>query len=222
MKLTWGHSVAEFIADRIFPLFCVGCDTEGVWVCNPCEQKLTFSIPIWNAALAPLQGLTSVYTYDQKIVADIIKALKYDYASTTMRWIDPAIGKWLDEGGAGLFEPGSVLVPVPLHKRRFAQRGFNQAELMAKSLSQHLELPVASLLTRNRRTKPQAQKNRLERLTAVKEAFLINEAVRINKQNRVILIDDVSTTGATLAACAQTLKGAGFKKVYGLCFAREI
>ncbi len=222
MKHTWGRDIIDFIADRIFPIFCVGCEFEGLWVCQSCEDKLTFSIPIWNNALSPLEGLASVYTYDQKVVAEIIKMLKYKYASTTMRWIEPVVGKWLDEGGAGLFERGAILVPVPLHKSRFVRRGFNQAELIASTLAAHLDTPVVPLLRRRQRTTPQAQKNRLERLSAVKNAFSLADTSTVSKQTPVILIDDVATTGATLAACAQTLQKEGYQKIYGFCFAREI
>ena len=104
----------------------------------------------------------------------------------------------------------TVLCPVPLHWTRRLQRGFNQSELLAKEMGRHASLPVEHLLKRVRSTGHQAWRGREERLTAVQNAFRVcSESL----PQHVTLVDDLSTTGATLDACAQALKKAGVRRV---------
>lgn len=118
--------------------------------------------------------------------------------------------------------PGQVLVPVPLHNKRMRERGYNQSALLARELGKLAGLPVAdSCLVRTRLTPPQAKTaNVTERRHNVDKAFACRTGEMLDKQ--VILIDDVSTSGSTLGACAAALKEAGAKSVWGLTLAREI
>jgi ComF family protein len=113
-----------------------------------------------------------------------------------------------------------VVVPVPLHRQRERERGYNQAELVAKPLARKLGLPYrAVLLTR---TKPRPDKHILsldERWESVRGAFATRPGSKVDNL-RVLLVDDVMTTGATLDACAKALRGAGAKSVIGLTVAR--
>ena len=113
-----------------------------------------------------------------------------------------------------------VVVPVPLHRQRQRERGYNQAELIAKPLARKLGLPYrAVLLTR---TKPRPDKHILsleERWDSVRGAFATRPGSKVDNL-RVLLVDDVMTTGATLDACAKALRGAGAKSVIGLTVAR--
>jgi ComF family protein len=116
---------------------------------------------------------------------------------------------------------GDVIVPVPLHRKRLRQRGYNQASLLAKELSVLGSLPVAEdALIRVRDAIPQARaRSALERRQNVKGAFACRQGL---EGKQVLLIDDVCTTGATLDACATALKAAGAGSVWGLTVAREI
>src|SRR5258706_1955415 len=113
-----------------------------------------------------------------------------------------------------------VVVPVPLHRQRERERGYNQAELVAKPLACRLGLPYrAALLTR---IKPRPDKHILtfeERWDSVRGAFATRPGSKVDNL-RVLLVDDVMTTGATLDACAKALRGAGAKSVIGLTVAR--
>jgi competence protein ComFC len=113
-----------------------------------------------------------------------------------------------------------IVVPVPLHRQRRRERGYNQAELVAKPLARKLGLPYrAVLLTR---TKPRPDKHILsleERWDSVRGAFATRPGSKVDNL-RVLLVDDVMTTGATLDACAKALRGAGAKSVIGLTVAR--
>lgn len=111
-----------------------------------------------------------------------------------------------------------VLVPVPIHKHKRLQRGYNQAEILAKELGKKLELPVLSeLLIREKKTLPQKQLSDRERLLNLAEAFSFSVKERSKykkKLQRVLLVDDIYTTGSTIDACAKTLRKNGIEEVY--------
>ncbi|MFN8585710.1 MAG: ComF family protein [Dehalococcoidia bacterium] len=110
-----------------------------------------------------------------------------------------------------------AVVPVPLHRGRQRQRGYNQAALIAKTVARRLDCPLAAgLLRRSRATAPQAGLPAAERATNLRDAFEAHDAV-----GEVLLIDDVTTTGATFEAAARALKHAGANGVYALAIARE-
>ena len=119
-----------------------------------------------------------------------------------------------------------LLVPIPLHFKRKWQRGFNQAELLAKQISKNTNIPFSNLLKRIKNTPQQAKLSRQERLNNLKGAFEINEKefkkIQIGKKElpTVILIDDIASTLTTLEESAHTLKKAGFKNVWGMVIAR--
>ena len=118
--------------------------------------------------------------------------------------------------------PFDVLMPVPLHPQRLQEREYNQSLLLAHGLSQHLQIPlILSCLLRIKATVPQTSLSRTERLTNLHRAFAIDDANRIQGQ-RILLIDDVFTTGTTLHECAKTLRNAGSGPVYGLTLARML
>ena len=114
-----------------------------------------------------------------------------------------------------------VLVPVPLHSGRLKERGYNQSELLARELSRRIDLPlIGNCLVRTRPAYPQARTtNAKQRWDNVVDAFSCPYRVLTGK--RVLLIDDVTTSGATLDACAAAVKAAGAASVWGLVLARE-
>jgi len=113
-----------------------------------------------------------------------------------------------------------AVTPVPLHWRRQWQRGFNQSELLAKALSRRCGIPVVHALRRVRATSAQAGLSNTRRRQNVTAAFAGRRAARLLKGKRVLLIDDVMTTGSTATACALTLKRAGAARVALLTVAR--
>lgn len=136
------------------------------------------------------------------------------------------LGAWFGERLAGMAAAdcemfaADVVVPVPLHPFRLRERGYNQAELIARPLAKRLGLPLRSYLLV--RTKPRPEKLKLtrrERWETVRGAYAMRETTRIDKV-RVLLVDDVFTTGATLDACARALRQAGAGRVVGLTLAR--
>jgi ComF family protein len=120
-----------------------------------------------------------------------------------------------------------ILIPVPLHGRRLAWRGFNQAELLAQKIATHFNSTLINdILIRSRHALPQMDiKDQNERKENIKTAFAISKKYNFEKNNFlkdkiVILIDDISTTGSTLEECAKTLKPLKPKEIWGLVIAR--
>ena len=114
-----------------------------------------------------------------------------------------------------------MIVPVPLHRSRLRERGYNQAELLARAVGRWIETPVdAGLLARTAGAGSQARSaTREERQANVAGAF---EARRDAQGRSIVVVDDVTTTGATLQACAAALRKAGVRRVWGLTFTREV
>ncbi|MES1255054.1 MAG: phosphoribosyltransferase family protein [Acidobacteriota bacterium] len=120
--------------------------------------------------------------------------------------------------GADVLDGADYLVPVPLHPSRRRQRGFNQAE----DLARHIGLPVLGALRRTRATRPQLDLPAAQRHRNVRRAFALTGRGQHAAGRTVVLIDDVSTTGATLQACAHVLKEAGAAEVRALTAARVV
>jgi ComF family protein len=118
-----------------------------------------------------------------------------------------------------------MIIPVPLHPTRLRERGYNQAHLLAQVCAQAVGVPLnASLLQRRRATQAQAQLRGYERLSNVAEAFCCSSPIATKSlvKRRVVIVDDVCTTGATLEACATPLFAAGASEVWGLVLARPM
>ncbi len=116
-------------------------------------------------------------------------------------------------------EQFDVIVPMPLHWMRRWTRGFNQSELLAREIAQRTALPVRNAMKRSKRTKPQAGLTNAKRRDNVRGAFRVKRPAAV-RGLRVLLVDDVMTTGATASACARALKTAGAKRVALLTVAR--
>lgn len=115
-----------------------------------------------------------------------------------------------------------AIIPVPLHPHRLREREFNQSALLARQVSRHLRIPlILGKLIRNRQTAPQTSLKKKDRLTNLRGAFGVTRPESI-QEKRILLIDDVMTTGTTLHECAKTLRRTGSGPVYGLTLARML
>jgi len=152
------------------------------------------------------------------LMRQTIHQLKYK----NLRALAAPLAKLLNDYLATSPLPGEVLVPVPLHPRRLRERGHNQSLQLAEELSNLISLPVIDdCLIRKHHTPPQARTSSVEeRRSNVTNAFTcVNDRLH---DKQVLLIDDVSTSGATLDACAAALKATGAISVWGLVLAREV
>ncbi|MDR5683094.1 MAG: ComF family protein [Armatimonadota bacterium] len=192
--------------ERIAPPVCQQCGrplrgpADLVFTCIPCRK--------WKRH--PLDCVRAFGVYDG-LLREAIHALKYARRLALAEPLGEMLaGTILGESRLGATD---ALVPVPLHPRREGRRGFNQAEEIARTVSARCGLPVRRLLARRRDTQPQAGLDESERRDNVDGAFAVRGAVR---GLQVLLIDDVVTTGSTLAACARALRTAG---AAGVCAA---
>jgi len=220
--------------DFLFPRWCVGCGREGDFLCYSCQQSLARIMPplcprcgrpqasgILCASCvgwqAEIDGIRSPFRFDGAIRL-AIHQLKY----RSLRALAMPLAKLLQNYLVSNPVPGKVLVPVPLHQKRLRERGYNQSSLLAQELGKLTNLPmVGDCLTRVHHASPQTRASTVdERRSNVANAFSCRDHRLQDKQ--VLLIDDVSTSGATLGACAGVLKAGGVTSVWGLVLAREI
>jgi ComF family protein len=146
--------------------------------------------------------------------------LKYGEVTPLGRWFASLLEQLVKEGATAI--SADVVVPVPLHPSRLRERGYNQAEMIARPLARLLGIPFQSYLLVRTRPRPDKIKlTRRERWDTVRGAYAMHPAAEVDKL-RVLLVDDVLTTGATLDACSRALRGAGAVRVAGLTVARAL
>lgn len=166
-----------------------------------------------------MDGLTAAFEY-RGVVSRLIQKIKYKRVEEIYEVVVEMV---VSLGEFTVLERGSwLVVGVPLHRRRVRERGFNQAELLARALAESFGWEhVEGVLVRRRYTKPQVKLEKSERLENVRGAFKIGgrEAERLVRGRGVVLVDDVWTTGATMRECAKVLKRCGAGEVWGLVVA---
>ena len=226
--------LGEIALNLLFPQRCIGCGKEGDLICSSCHSSLPRVMPplcprcgrpqpsgilcsscvSWRAEI---DGIRSPFRFDG-VMRQAIHQLKY----RNLRTLAAPLAQLLEDYLSTNPIPGEVLVPVPLHRKRLRERGYNQSSLLARELGKLTSLPVENeYLIRQRHAPPQARTLTVkERQSNVADAFVSCDQRLKDKQ--VLLIDDVSTSGATLDACAGALKAAGVTSVWGLVLAREI
>ena len=175
-------------------------------LCEKCLRKR----PYYDELRAP-------YLYEEKIM-EAVQLIKYSGKSYIVKSLGPLLGAfakdWIN------VTKDMIIMPVPLHKKKLKQRGFNQSVLLVKAISPVLEIEMDFFtLIRIRYTGSQAGLSLEQRRKNVKGAFEVRAENNI-KGKSVILVDDVATTGNTMNECARILKKAGSKKVLGLTLAR--
>ena len=232
------HTLNSLIAALLAPQ-CAGCDAildspiDGC-VCRNCWACIRFiTPPVCDGCGDPVarpddycrrcrngertvDRCRSVGEYDGVLRA-LLHALKYDGRISLAQ----PIGVLMRSRGASLLERADFVVPVPLHWMRRYRRGFNQA----RELARETRLPVIDALKRHRHTRPQIELPAERRQANVREAFALRTATKRSgciEGSRIVLVDDVMTTGATLEACAKVLKAAGAVEVCALTAAKVI
>jgi ComF family protein len=154
-----------------------------------------------------------------EVARDLVHALKYGDRLD----IAPTLGRWMANAGRELLDEADALVPVPLHWRRLWARRFNQSAALAGTISRLADMPVVTPLRRVRSTPQQVGLSRSERARNVQGAFRVPAAARAEVAGRrLVLVDDVLTSGATTDACARALLRAGAARVDVLVFARVV
>jgi ComF family protein len=202
------HHTLYTLRDFFLPPRCVSCQVAGTYFCPVCQAAL--SQPAARE-VPPLDGLHTVASY-QGPAQDAVHALKYE-GKRPLAWL-------LAKPMAALLRatgwPITVITAVPMHAAHQAERGYNQAALLAEALAKQMHVPFEEeILIRQRETASQVGLNAQERWQNVAEAFQASDV----RGQVVLVVDDVATTGATLAACASALKKAEASHVFALTFA---
>lgn len=198
--------------DILYPKRCVRCASSGSWVCASCLASCVRVDSLTIGAVPNLTATYAVYAYTDTI-RELVHEFKYRGVFS--------IGKWMAQQIAPLVSQDSysVIVPVPMHRKRRRYRGYNQSEVIGRYLSNFTSIPMRGVLSRTRITSPQYMLNGEERWRNVQGAFVAN--VKLSG-DLVLLVDDVLTTGATLSECAKVLLESGAKDVHGAVFARAL
>ncbi len=214
--------IKDFFIEALMPKECLFCLAKGSYVCQECLKKIKPALSEdCKIKLRPsfLDGLLVSMDWRQPEVQKIIHIYKYNFVKDLATEINPIMANKLNKFMQTQDLQEWVLVPVPLHKRKLNYRGFNQAEEMAKLLGKSLNLQAVQALKRVKAKKPQMKLSREERLKNVKDVYAVAENTQVENK-KIILVDDVATTGATLNELARILKNRGALKVYGFCLAR--
>ena len=245
---SWLGATADVLISVIFPAGCRICDdllvdARRVPCCDTCLASFQpIPQPFCETCGRPLPGLTmrelernlcpvcrdrtyafecarSFAVYKGALVRAIL-LLKFEQVEALGSWFAGRLAEIaLGEGKA---MAADVVVPVPLHRERERERGYNQAAQLSKSLAKRLRLPHHSALLMRTRARPNKRILTLEeRWQSVRGAFATRPGSQVDNL-RVLLVDDVFTTGATLDACARALREAGAKSVIGLTVARAV
>jgi len=237
--------VKKGILDALFPALCAGCGREGAYICKNCELFLgetPLICPVCNvssfggtrhlyceSSKYGLNGLASMWEYEG-IMKHLLGQVKYigithiveelvTRAFATMAKDQQRLASFL----SFLFEENTVVTYVPIFKRKEKWRGFNQAQLIAREVGKVAGKEILSLLRKTRNTESQTSLDKEQRLQNMKDAFIVNVKGQMSNfkiPERVVLVDDIWTTGATMKECCKELKKGGVEKVWGFTLAR--
>lgn len=232
-----GRETASLLANSTLPETCAGCGVTGAWFCADCASSLARDGPPGcqrcgrSGIRRPdcrhcrsrfplrLTRLRAGYAYDGAIRRAV---QRFKYSREFARGRD--LGRLLASRYPELMRDRSVdaIVPVPLHQRRYRERGFNQSQVLAEELRDVAGAPVVSAVRRIRHTPPQVQLRSHQRMSNLTDAFDVMEGYQhAIEGKRLLIVDDVTTTGATIASVALLLQRGGAKEILALALARE-
>jgi len=219
-KRLWGYTL-----EILFPPLCLKCrayitgdvERENL-LCKQCFDTIRVYKTV---AYSPGLTLAAAGTYEDEALRALIHAYKYDRAIAAEATIEKIIHKYLDGFDlARALQGNAVIVPIPLHRNRLRQRGFNQADFIADILSERLGAPVFKEAIKRIKDTPHqtTTRSKEERARSLSHSFELNEDSIKGKS--VILVDDVYTSGATMNEAAKTLKKGGAKTILGFVVAK--
>lgn len=230
--------------DLVLPPRCLGCGTlvaDQGRLCGQCWQALTFLVPpLCRSCGYPLPHalpdapLCATCAAEPPVYHRARAALRYDdgarglilnFKHADRTDVAPAFGRWLGRAGAEMLADADLIVPVPLHRWRLLRRGYNQSAILARALAKASGVPLAPDLLQRHQATPSQQglgaRARAENVTA--SAFRLHPWHRMRVgDRRIVLVDDVLTTGTTVSACARVLQRAGAARVDVLTLARVV
>lgn len=226
----FGSKLKKQFLDLIFPIKCISCGLEGDWLCVKCLDlvKLNHSnfCPICDVEnsqgsvcgfcrnLSSLDGLIVVLE-NSRLNQKIIHLIKYNFIVDLLNYLKLKIVKSLTNNL--VFRDYFVLVPIPLHRRRFLERGFNQSELICNLINSFFGNKInTQILKKIQYGYHQVGLGADSRRHNVVGSFKVDNIANEDFSKTIILVDDVYTTGSTISECAKVLKERGYQRVWGL------
>lgn len=224
LQLYWNDLWGLIFPQGVSCMICGGpLDQKRAFeICQGCDQKLPYVkrgrwIQSHSLGDGASMRMFSVMEYDG-MVAQLVYRLKYQQQTYLARNLGKMMAAFLLREAI----PVDLLVPVPLHRRRLLHRGFNQAQLLVKYMSESLHVPwTADLLARVKDTRAMHRLTRQERRQNITNAFVLNKPYDLQGLD-ILLVDDILTTGSTVEACGKILIEAGARSVTVLTFARSL
>lgn len=212
-------TVVQPLIDLFFPRLCVCCKeftTNPDSICNHCHKLLDASVDEQvESSRHAIDTHIAYFSFNDEIRA-VVHSLKY-YNNTTAAC--ELLRKQLRNSGVLSGVEFDLVEPVPLHWYRQLRRGYNQAQKLAKIVADECQVPLGRNLSRVRYTKSQTRKTKQARSKSVRNSFAPHKMAEDLSGKRVLLIDDVCTTGATAEQCAKVLREQGADEVYLLTLA---
>lgn len=238
-------AVKDIALSILFPPVCIGCDAylpeSRSSLCAACEASITRNTallcPVCKLRLATNKRvcnhgqvttmrfpyvLGAATNYDDPVARTIIHVCKYQKVHALTDVCSRLLVAYVDQLDPQpmIMHADPIVVPIPLHPKKESKRGFNQSALIAQQFAHVKQFPYAELLVKTINNEPQAQtKTHTERFDRMRDAFAVPDPALVQHKN-IILIDDVSTSGATLSEAARALKVAGAKQILALVFAK--
>lgn len=205
----------DWLADFVAPIRCAACEAHGDFVCDACSRAFAMSVPVTRAARDGVPPVIALGAYAGRL-ARAVRTIKFGGRSGAALRLGAQLA-------ARLALQIDVVVSVPLHAARLRERGFNQAALLANAIAETLAVPhVSDALRRSINTRPQSTLALGDRQENVRTAFAPGPHATQVSGRRVLLVDDVVTTGATLASCAEALRACEPRDIVGCALALRL
>lgn len=225
--------IKKVFFDSILPAFCLSCEVRGDWFCNSCLAKSKFNraagycivclryaggegrLCVSHKRDLGLQGLVGALSFREEATKKLIHSMKYESVHSAIPEITQKSYQLLEQ--FFIKNQFDAIIPIPLSLWRFRERGYNQSEIIAKTLANRLGIKINLDLKKVKETESQASLSRTQRISNLDNAFAYEGIL----SGKVLLVDDVATTGSTLKSAASALKSAGAKEVWAFTLAYE-
>ncbi|MFQ3549754.1 MAG: ComF family protein [Armatimonadota bacterium] len=219
--------------DLIYPPHCLVCGKIGCdYFCEICKEKIhLIEPPTCTRCGSPIEEYCRMCVPNQfefntayccaayeGVMRDAIHIMKYNFQKVMCKPLGEIFADYAEDKSFDC----DIIIPIPIHKKRYVERGFNQAELLARYVSRRIGIELETkILIKHKNTLHQTNLSKEEREANVKDCFSIKSNINLSGKH-ILLVDDVFTTGNTLNSASITLKTAGVKKITALCLARSV
>jgi len=221
------RKIWEFVLDIFFPGICLNCrkylekEEKPNLICNSCYKTIEINEILFRPS--PDFLLAAASSYENEALRNLIHYFKYEKFMAAGKPLGEILIEYLKNIFTGWNLSNFIIIPIPLHPKRFRSRGFNQSEILAGIISKRFNIPLeTNILKRIKNTKSQIEtKNHKEREENLKGSFEISVGGKeIMKNKNIILVDDVYTSGATMNAAIRAIRRENKNRIIGVVVAK--